>query len=78
MHYLQSCQDIDCITIIPAVRADTTPIAINLNHVSVNWIAALIKEMTNSPATKEAGAMIQGSSSINITIESIFNFNLRR
>lgn len=52
--------------------------AITLNDFSVNWIAAFIKEATNNPATKKAGAMTQGISLINITIESIFNFNLRR
>jgi hypothetical protein len=44
----------------------------------LNRITALIKEAANTPATKEAGAMTQGIPLVNITIESIFNFNLRR
>jgi hypothetical protein len=75
---VQPAQDIDRIIIIPAVRANITPIAITLNDFSVNSIAALIIEATNNPATKQTGAMTQGISLINITIESIFYFNLRR
>ena len=75
---LQSAQDIDCIISIPALKASVTPIAITLIGFLLNRPTALINEANNKPAAKEAGAMTQGISFVNITIESIFNFNLRR
>ena len=71
-----STQVIDCIISIPALKATITPIAITLNGFPLNRNKALINEAVNNAATNVAGAITKGSSFVNITIVSIFIYNL--
>ena len=67
---------IDCIISIPAVKASIIAIAIILNGFLVNWIVALINEAAKNAAINDAGAITKGSSLVNITIVSIFIYDL--
>jgi len=69
-------QVIDCIMNIPALNASITPIAITLKGFLLNRKKALINEADNNAAINVAGAITKGSSFVNITIVSIFIYNL--
>ena len=71
-----STQVIDCIINIPALIAAITPIATTLKGFLLNRKKALINETVNNAAINVAGAITRGSSFVNITIVSIFIYNL--
>ena len=76
LNQTMAAQVIDCIINIPAHNAAITPIANTLKGFLLNRKKALINETVNNAAINVAGAITRGSSFVNITIVSIFIYNL--